>query len=398
MTETANLSLPYLAPAQAQKHVTVNETFRKLDALVQLAVVSATTTAEPGSPNDGEVYILPSGKTGAAWGAMTTGALAYYVDGAWMQLTPREGFIAFAKDSNKLLIYDGAAWNEHMAGSAAASGVTVTPAGNLGSTDVQAALEELQGDINGLAAIGENLLLNGDFQVNQRSYTGGALSAGDYGRDRWKASGAGAADYSLSGYVLTLASGEIEQIVVPGQFGLASFASLGVTVSVDTPSQDLTVAFGSQSGTITAGAGRRSVTLTLGGGDAGNLSFKLKRAAAGSVTFGRVKLEIGAAATAWQFRAHEEVLCRRYYEVIRVQILGYGGGGSNGGIQLSWAPKRATPSLTRLANNVVFTESNCGTGPATATGTLANGALFYRPITATGAFQFSESWAVSAEL
>src|SRR5262249_4668949 len=40
MTEaTANLTLPFLISGQAQKHVTVNESLLRLDALVQLAVV-----------------------------------------------------------------------------------------------------------------------------------------------------------------------------------------------------------------------------------------------------------------------------------------------------------------------------------------------------------------------
>ncbi len=32
MTETPNLALPYLQSQQAQKHVTLNETLRRLDA------------------------------------------------------------------------------------------------------------------------------------------------------------------------------------------------------------------------------------------------------------------------------------------------------------------------------------------------------------------------------
>src|SRR6185503_15210347 len=63
MSNTSNLVLPYLAVGQAQKHVTVNESLRKLDAILQLSVVSATTAAQPASPADGAVYILPPGKT-----------------------------------------------------------------------------------------------------------------------------------------------------------------------------------------------------------------------------------------------------------------------------------------------------------------------------------------------
>lgn len=110
MTASARLGLSYVEPQQSQKHVTVNDALRKLDAIVHLSVVSATVTAQPGAPADAALYILPAGKTGAAWGTMTDFAVAYYVDGAWSQLTPREGWRAFIEDTNQLYVYDGAAW------------------------------------------------------------------------------------------------------------------------------------------------------------------------------------------------------------------------------------------------------------------------------------------------
>ena len=109
-SNTANLQLPFLAVGQAQKHVTVNDSLRKLDAMVQLSVVSATTTTEPGAPADGEVWIVPSGKTGTHWASFTNWALAYWRDGAWEQLTPREGWRAYVKDTDLYLHYTGSAW------------------------------------------------------------------------------------------------------------------------------------------------------------------------------------------------------------------------------------------------------------------------------------------------
>lgn len=108
--QTTRLQLPFLASGQAQKHVTVNESLLRLDALVQLSVLSATTAAQPGSPADGDIYILPAGKSGADWGPMSNGALAYYRDGVWEQLTPREGWIAYVADADQILSYSGAAW------------------------------------------------------------------------------------------------------------------------------------------------------------------------------------------------------------------------------------------------------------------------------------------------
>lgn len=110
MSNTSNLQLLYLAVGQAQKHVTVNETLRKLDAIIQLSVVSATISAEPATPADGDVYIIPSGKSGAHWSAFANWSLGYYRDGAWVELTPREGWLAFVRDADQLLHYTGSAW------------------------------------------------------------------------------------------------------------------------------------------------------------------------------------------------------------------------------------------------------------------------------------------------
>lgn len=133
MSQTTNLQLPFLASAQAQKHVIVNEALLRLDALVQLSVVSATTSAEPGSPSDGALYILPAGKTGTHWGAMGNEALAYYRDGAWEEIAPREGWLAYASDSDRLLRYAGAAWTQFTAAQAASLTATDRIVGRVSS-------------------------------------------------------------------------------------------------------------------------------------------------------------------------------------------------------------------------------------------------------------------------
>lgn len=111
MSYSTKLALPFLTLGQAQKHVTVNESLLRLDAVVQLSVVSATTTAQPASPSDGQAYILPSGKTGAYWDAMNAFSIAYYRDGIWEQITPHEGWLAYIQDTDKLCAHTGAAWS-----------------------------------------------------------------------------------------------------------------------------------------------------------------------------------------------------------------------------------------------------------------------------------------------
>jgi hypothetical protein len=87
MMDTTHLQLPYLAAAQAQKHVTHNEALRMLDALVQLSVLDRSRTAPPASPAEGDRHIVGAGATGlwAGW----DGAIAAFIDGGWMRLPPR---------------------------------------------------------------------------------------------------------------------------------------------------------------------------------------------------------------------------------------------------------------------------------------------------------------------
>ncbi|MDX2237836.1 MAG: DUF2793 domain-containing protein [Hyphomonadaceae bacterium] len=112
MSNTTHLQLPYLASAQAQKHVTVNESLSALDRIVQLTALSATTSAQPASPADGDLYILPPGKTGAAWASFADHAVAHYLDGAWAQITPREGWRAWVRDAGKLVRRSASGWSD----------------------------------------------------------------------------------------------------------------------------------------------------------------------------------------------------------------------------------------------------------------------------------------------
>jgi hypothetical protein len=107
-TKTTHLQLNLLAPAQAQKHVTVNETFLRLDALVQLAVISRGETDPPAQPADGDRYIVASGGTGA-WNDWDLN-IATYVDGAWVKLVPRPGWQCWVADEGEHLVWTGDAW------------------------------------------------------------------------------------------------------------------------------------------------------------------------------------------------------------------------------------------------------------------------------------------------
>ncbi|PHY17122.1 DUF2793 domain-containing protein [Caulobacter sp. BP25] len=107
---TPRLGLPYVVAAQAQKHIPINESLARLDGLVQLAVESRSVTTQPASPAAGGVWILPAGATGAAWAGQSAGTLMRFEAGAWEPLAPAEGVLAWVKDENQVVAFDGAAW------------------------------------------------------------------------------------------------------------------------------------------------------------------------------------------------------------------------------------------------------------------------------------------------
>ena len=120
MTSTPNLVLPYIAAAQAQKHVTHNEAIRALDAIVQLAVLDRDLAAPPGSPAEGARYIVAASATGL-W-AGHTGHIAAFQDNAWQFFTPGEGWIAWVADEATAIVWTGSAWTA--LGSGGGGGVT----------------------------------------------------------------------------------------------------------------------------------------------------------------------------------------------------------------------------------------------------------------------------------
>ncbi len=114
MEQSPRLALSYVAPSQAQKHVTVNETFRRLDALVQLSVRSRSVSAEPGAPAEGDGYILPASPSGTAWDYYAEKDIAVYQDGAWIAVAPVEGLRAYVADEAIIVAFDGTAWTGRM--------------------------------------------------------------------------------------------------------------------------------------------------------------------------------------------------------------------------------------------------------------------------------------------
>lgn len=109
MADTSpNLDLPFLLPAQAQKHVTHNEALGQLDLFVQMVVQGFDATTPPGAVADGQIWAL--GAAPAADWAGQAGRLATRLGGGWVFIDPREGWRAWGLAEAQLRVWRGTDW------------------------------------------------------------------------------------------------------------------------------------------------------------------------------------------------------------------------------------------------------------------------------------------------
>lgn len=71
-------------------------------------VLSASTTTPPGSPSDGDKYLVPTGATGDWLAAVDN--VVRWVGTVWEAYSPRVGQVVTALDTGQMYIYNGSAW------------------------------------------------------------------------------------------------------------------------------------------------------------------------------------------------------------------------------------------------------------------------------------------------
>lgn len=113
---SARLGLPYLAAAQAQKHVTHNEGLRRLDAYVHLTLESTRALMPPPLPHEGDCWFVPAGAGGDFRGH--EGEIASWESGAFEFLPTPTGCQAFIRDEGRMALFDGAGWVSPLAATA----------------------------------------------------------------------------------------------------------------------------------------------------------------------------------------------------------------------------------------------------------------------------------------
>ncbi len=105
---TPNIKLPELAAAQDQPWVPENGAKNLIDALLPDTVVSDALTTPPASPAAGACYIVAAAATGA-WAGWEDG-IAAYIGGAWVQVTPQEGWNYWVVSDGRRSIFTSGAW------------------------------------------------------------------------------------------------------------------------------------------------------------------------------------------------------------------------------------------------------------------------------------------------
>ena len=253
------LSLPYLMPAQAQKHVTHNEALQRLDLLVQLAVEGFEANTPPALPQAGEVHALGDAPT-EVW-AGHPGELAAWVGETWQFTAPQDGWVALDKSTGILHRWGAGAWTEVSPPDLAnLSGLGVNTdhdSGNRLSVSSPASLFTHEGAGHQLklnkasAADTASLLFQTDFSGRAEMGTAGqddfAIKVSADGSSWTTALAFDAASGIASGAALTQGVGDatVGRLLRVGDFGIGADAGPLVT---DLDTHDLSGSFSSYGG------------------------------------------------------------------------------------------------------------------------------------------------------
>lgn len=111
---TANLQLSEVTEADTPAAASLNDSFRSLDASVQLAVLSRTTTTPPATAVQGDRFIVPPLAT-SVW-SNRTNHVAYLAPEGWVFRVPRPGWRAWSLEDEALYVFTGVEWVELQTG------------------------------------------------------------------------------------------------------------------------------------------------------------------------------------------------------------------------------------------------------------------------------------------
>lgn len=154
MSTSPDLGFPLLAEQQVEPEVTHNESVTIISALLK-GVINATTSTPPGSPGEGDAYIVASSPTGAWSGKAKT--IALYYNGGWLFIpgfdsngsqiaigARHEGMAVYDQNINGFQIFDGTNWQaRYVLQAATQAAVADATGGSTVDTEARTALNSL---------------------------------------------------------------------------------------------------------------------------------------------------------------------------------------------------------------------------------------------------------------
>ena len=94
-------------------HTGMDANLKLLDAVLHLSVKSRAVATPPGSPANGDRYIVASSPTGA-WAGKAS-QIAVRIEGAWTFVVPKIGWTCFIEDESVLSAYKSTGWSAGLA-------------------------------------------------------------------------------------------------------------------------------------------------------------------------------------------------------------------------------------------------------------------------------------------
>jgi len=107
---TPNAGIPYVPENTLDPAAGLNLALNTIDALMQVRVLDMSLTAPPGSPSDGDRYIVATGATGA-WSGHDDELARYVAEGDFWQFYPTDKLACvFNEDDGGLYVWHGGVW------------------------------------------------------------------------------------------------------------------------------------------------------------------------------------------------------------------------------------------------------------------------------------------------
>jgi hypothetical protein len=107
VTTSPKFEFTRLVEGSAGAEVLVNDAQNKIDAVSGMSVISRDVATPPGSPVEGDAYIVAASPTGA-WTGLAGKIVIYY--SGWITLTPWRGMVVHINSEDVVAFYTGSKW------------------------------------------------------------------------------------------------------------------------------------------------------------------------------------------------------------------------------------------------------------------------------------------------